>query len=462
MAETFIKVEDDFGNRYTLTGKSWEGGQGKVIVDSTGRFVIKLLEHHDNPVITERIRKQIRNVRLMPLSDLPVAKPISILKPPAVGYVMEYLTGMEPLTALIDPPLDVPRENSDKLIGWYIKTGGLKRRLDLLARLATVLNRLHSKGLAYGDLSPNNVFVSSSLEHTEVYLIDLDNLCYESSSSESFIHTKFFAAPEVFTHVHGIDTLSDAFSLAVIVFETLALGHPLMGDMVVYGDPDLELSAQEGKLPWIFHSSDNTNLSNNVLPKELVFSEGLFKLLRSTFEDGLVNRKARPGAGQWEKGLHAAARFTITCPTCKWSYFHRSQNCPWCGNRHPDYLLAAVDDYVLNSEQTLERLKPNISGCCMEVPGKYIVSRRLLGFNDDEADMRLIELEIDSNFLIQARCLQDNTYWIVHEDWKYEYGADNGRPKERLTAGKKTIRWHDRIHIGELDKTHQVIRFERK
>lgn len=267
---TSIKVEDDFGNRYILQGKSWEGGQGKVIVDSSGRYVIKLLDFKDNIASRERLQKQIRRVRLMPLENLPVAKPLSILRPPNLGYVMAYLTGMEPLTTLIDPPPDIPKDDPDNLINWYIKTGGLKRRLAIMARLATVINQLHSKGLVYGDLSPNNVFISSSSSHSEVYLIDLDNLCYESGPDELFIHTKFFAAPEVVTHKHGIDTLSDSFSFAILVFEVLALGHPLIGDKVNYGDANLEALALEGKLPWIYHSTDNSNISSNTLPKALV------------------------------------------------------------------------------------------------------------------------------------------------------------------------------------------------
>ena len=167
---------------------------------------------------------------------------------------------------------------------------------------------------------------------------------------------------------------------------------------------------------------------------------------------------------QWEKGLHTAARFTLVCPTCRWSYFHRNEYCPlpWCNAPHPNYLLAVIDDYILNSEHTLERFKHNISGYCIQVPGKFAISRRLLGFNDENADLPLLEFEIDANFLIQVRCLDDKIYWIVHEDWKYENGVENGRPKERLGVSKTPIRWHDRIHIGDLDKTHPVIRFERR
>jgi len=56
----------------------------------------------------------------------------------------------------------------------FVQSGGLARRLALLARLARVLASLHGLGIAHGDLSPRNVFVSSTHAHSQVWLIDVD------------------------------------------------------------------------------------------------------------------------------------------------------------------------------------------------------------------------------------------------------------------------------------------------
>ena len=131
------KVEDENGRQYTLSGKSWTGGQGQVVVDSTGRYIIKLSKKRSSES-REKIRQQIQRVRLMPIDDLPVTRPLALLRPPFVGYVMEYLTGMEPIQNLMKPSKEI-WEDSDKLLSWYNKSGGLKRRLDILAKLATIL-----------------------------------------------------------------------------------------------------------------------------------------------------------------------------------------------------------------------------------------------------------------------------------------------------------------------------------
>jgi len=458
------KVEDENGRQYTLSGKSWTGGQGQVVVDSTGKYIIKLSKKRSSES-REKIRQQIQRVRLMPIDDLPVTRPLALLRPPFVGYVMEYLTGMEPIQNLMKPSKEI-WEDSDKLLSWYNKSGGLNRRLDILAKLATILYRLHSKGLSYGDLSPNNVFVSSSIEQSQVYLIDIDNLNYESSAGGSFIQTGFYSAPEVITLKHGVDTLSDAYSFSVIAFETLTLCHPLLGDYVVYGDPDLEYKAQIGEIPWIFHSCDDSNFSSHVLPKELVLSDGLIKLFQSNFEEGMTNPKERPGMKLWERALHTAERFTLVCPNCHGSYYHRNSICPWCKSNRPSFLIGAVDDHVIFIDSEANHFRTNInkneSGFCVQYPSKFAINRRLLGFNDVNAEKTIIEINIDENLLVQVRNLEDQECWAVHEDWKYEDGIDNGKKKIKITSSPQVIPWTWQIHIGSLTRTHPAIRFIRK
>ena len=41
----------------------------------------------------------------------------------------------------------------------------------------------------------------------------------------------------------GVNTLTDAHAFAVIAFQTLCLIHPLMGDLVLDGEPELEEKA---------------------------------------------------------------------------------------------------------------------------------------------------------------------------------------------------------------------------
>jgi DNA-binding helix-hairpin-helix protein with protein kinase domain len=64
----------------------------------------------------------------------------------------------------------------------YRDTGSFGRRLQILKQLAETLAKLHGRGLAFGDLSPNNIFVSQSVEHHQVWLIDADNIHLKNNS----------------------------------------------------------------------------------------------------------------------------------------------------------------------------------------------------------------------------------------------------------------------------------------
>jgi eukaryotic-like serine/threonine-protein kinase len=313
--------------------------------------------------------------------------------------------------------------------------------------------------LVYGDISPNNIFISDSSQHTEVYLIDIDNLSYETNTPVSFIHTNPFGAPEVVLGQHGVDTLTDVYSFAVIAFMTLSLCHPLFGDSVIDGEPEIEDRALTGKLPWIFHLTDESNRSSHVLPREIVFSKKLFELFEATFGEGLLNRNIRPGISKWEERLSTALQFALTCPRCKGDFFRDATLCPWCNAPRPAYLLAVVDILSLNADHTLQVHKKAESGYCLQYPGNFVITRKSLGYYDDEADQQVIGLEIDSNLQIKVRSLDGKEYLATHTEWLYENGIENEGRKERIDRVWKSLRVNWRIHLGPIDNTHLVIRF---
>ena len=70
------------------------------------------------------------------------------------------------------------------------------------------------------------------------------------------------------------DSLTDAFSFAVLAFQILVLAHPLIGD-AVYRDPGrLEPLAFRGDLPWIDHPTNDGNRSSQGLDRGLVLTKG--------------------------------------------------------------------------------------------------------------------------------------------------------------------------------------------
>jgi hypothetical protein len=79
-----------------------------------------------------------------PLEGLPIAHPLALITQPQPGYVMELMDGLAPMTELMQVATDALM--SDDGLSGYVKTGGLLRRLKMLARLARVLAELHGRG----------------------------------------------------------------------------------------------------------------------------------------------------------------------------------------------------------------------------------------------------------------------------------------------------------------------------
>jgi eukaryotic-like serine/threonine-protein kinase len=449
-----FSVEDNAGRRYRLVQVIGKGGQGTVFIEENRQYLVKIIKK-TGTVSVDQLRNQFRRIRQLNLSGIPITRPLEILRPPMVGYVMSFLQGMQPIENLLKPPRDV-----SNLRDWYISTGGIRRRLKLLEKLARALHKLHSKGLVYCDISPRNIFVSTDLQESEVYLIDVDNLIIESNIDG--LYTKWYGAPEIIMQKHGNDSLTDAFSFAVLAYKTLALDHPLIGDRVREGDPEMEQRALSGEVPWIHHSSDESNRSQtgfSVIHNEIISSK-LFQLFQRTFELGLRDRQQRPGLGEWSRGLQRAYHFTVGCKVCGGSFYAAKSTCPWCGNPRPAYVLAAVDVVLCDSEQTeVTKIKQNESGFCMESPGKVFLTRKMLGYPDEE-DQPMVEIAVQDN-LILIRSIDGNQYWMTAPEWKPLDGTRGGKIKPVGSQFTKyRLDWQ--FHFGELSKEHRRLRFSFK
>lgn len=322
------------GNHYRLDHELGRGGQGSVFAVEGGRLAVKLLRDRSARA-REALRDQLAMVGRLPLEDLDVARPIELLRPPHVGYVMELYTGMVSLGTLLRPP-----KKATSIVQWYFDGGGLRRRLRLLARTAEVLSELHGRGLVYVDPSPHNVFVSEHRDAAEVRLIDTDNLRTATAVGRT-LYTRGYGAPEIVTQRGIPSSLSDSHAFAVIAFEALALVHPLLGDAVRDGAPEMEDQALAGRLPWI-DDDDESNRSSDGISRDVVMSQALRDDFRRAFTLGLRNPTERPGLSRWAEHLHRAADRTVVCPDCSGSYYYNFAACPWCDSHRPKFIIAAT------------------------------------------------------------------------------------------------------------------------
>lgn len=327
-------VQDMQGATYTLIEKIGEGGQGMVLKTDHPNIVVKISMPLEKEV--EHARNQIKKIMRLPLRDLKIALPLTLLQlKKRVGYVMELMDGLEPLSVQIER---IYNENSQLDLERYRDSGSFERRLLLLKQLTETLSKLHGKGLAFGDLSPSNIFVSKSIEHNQVWLIDADNIhSVEHSHLHSF-YTKGYAAPELIRNETGTNTQTDSWSFAVIALQLLTHTHPFNHGIAVENeDPDVaELKAERGEFPWVFDITDDSNeLAVAGFPVQDMLNKRLFNLFQRCFgESRLIERlHERPTMAEWNLELHRTLSLIQHCQEedCRSSYIaNQSMTCPFC------------------------------------------------------------------------------------------------------------------------------------
>lgn len=342
-----IEVKDLHGNVYLLVNEIDSGGQGAVYTTEDPTIIVKQVfaEASEN----EKYLRKFRNIRCHELEEIGFASPLSILAPPHIGYLMRMLRDMMPIKRLI------AAAGEKNLAEFYIHTGGLLKRLKVLKRFAQSLSQLHFKGLVYCDISPNNIFVSEGTEHSQLWLIDADNIEHDSQTTHTMM-TPDYGAPEFFQGM-GHTIYSDAYSFAILAYQVLNSQHPFKGaafesdegsDDDWADSTDIIEEKQEpddllnrGMLPWVEDSTDSSNNSKFGIPSSITLSKGMRALFVRTFEEGRQKISARPSMFEWVEALGNAIDMTVRCanPECNTSFF-LAEKCPFCSTtRNPKIYL---------------------------------------------------------------------------------------------------------------------------
>jgi serine/threonine protein kinase len=438
------QVVDDDGKVYNLTEELGEGGQGKVFATENGKLAVKLVGGCLQADI--RLAERIRNVRRLPLDGIPISRPLAVLREPT-GYVMEWLTGMTALGEL------QPKRDDPEPLQSYAKSGGLRRRLRLLAKVADALAALHGQGLVFADPSPNNIFVSEDPEHEVVRLIDPDNLAFEGTVGGA-IYTPFYGAPELVRGEAAVDTLTDAHAFATLAFETLTLVHPLIGE-AADASPEAEEQALAGGLPWVDHPEDVSNRTPHGLPRDLILSTKLGELFERTFGTGLTSPLERPGMATWAKRLHGASNMTLVCASCEWSYYVGESACPLCQEPRPVFGVLDFQRWVPGSREQERCFRTSDSQSMVLQPGRPVeLTRRLTHLTSGQtAYDGILEVELaPSADYLELRPIAESEFLLATAGWSQEKAVDG--PTECKLAGSSQHDWN--IHFGPRDKTHRV------
>ena len=327
-------VNDTEGVAYELVERIGEGGQGVVCRTQYPGVLVKLSRRPLNVPRVQAWFSHVCWVARQGLEGLHIATPVALIESKHnPGYVMELMEGLEPIGTMLEQSMRAVQEGEGLAV--YKSSGGVARRVRLLAKLARILADLHGRGLAYGDLSPDNVFVSKSIVHDEVWLIDSDNISISSREGGQKIWSPQFGAPEIVRGNSGINTLTDSWSFGVLAFQLVSMTHPFKGDMVDQGTVEVEEQALRGELPWIDHPTDRRNSFSGGLPRDQMLTIRLRALFEQCFNAGLDEAGERPSMAAWAEGFESGVALLAECDSergCNSSFlFNPRAQCSFCG-----------------------------------------------------------------------------------------------------------------------------------
>lgn len=336
------QVETEDGEVFRLGECIGAGGQGAVYSTQRHNILVKLSPiGKDGSGEVERKYSRYKSLRCR--RDFPkyLARPIAEIKPVKKekgivhGYAMELMEDMVPLS-------DLFRKKREKATEYIKRMGGIRRMYTILRKVAEILDGIHSIGYVYGDLNPNNVFVSKDVGYSEVQLIDCDNLMI-AADYDCRISFPGYGAPELVKEaVSACNSLTDVWSYAVLAFFVLRQQFPFRGAMVADAKNTTELEQMEEKarnaeLSFIDEEGGG-NASRSALPRDDMESPEMRRLFAETFGRG-KEPFYRPTLREWIDVLRNDEYRFLKCADsgCGQTFLYIAKaaevKCPFCNGQ---------------------------------------------------------------------------------------------------------------------------------
>lgn len=402
--ETIISAD---GKKYKLGKIAGYGAQGVVYETEDVSKMIKLYYPKGLNIIDSDILERLSFIKHVNIPPNFVAIH-ELIEHPYVGYVMDRVIDHRPLNKYLIP------DNKLSFSEWYNQGLGFRERIFIGYLIAKAFGSLERSNLSYCDISGNNILVKIS-NGASVKMIDVDNIYVAGRGNATVLGTPRYIAPEVIRRQKNPDVLSDNYSLAVIIFELLRVGHPYISDDVLAGSPEDEEAALAGKFNYV-----TGNNSTNMLPADIVLTEKLNELFRKCFIDGKIKRMARPSAQEFELALLEASNKIIKCLSCgAWHYPRKTgrvyDGCPWCDA--PSKPKARLNFYDVLCESECYRKGTPVDGSSQgKLVNSYILregKNQIKSFYILRADSPAKSSRAGDNYLTIAK--DSKGYWAYNE-----------------------------------------------
>ena len=348
--------EKGYVHRIDIANIIGTGAQGAVYRGENKNILIKINQTKEENYLGKKIDK-IKSLNL-PKNlkfTLPIAK-LNISNKNYEGYIMRMMEDMKPISHLMKNSF----KNIEECYNYYNQeTGGLRRRLEILKKIAYNLYYLHSRGIVYGDISSNNIFISMDSKYTEVWFIDCDNIDY-SYDIDYTIGTDGFCSPEIrkvlapYNMGKQTNTIeNDIYAFANLAFNILFLADPFKGSIIWKENETSEDNEDDwwdveedddnkkfdlGEVSWVGENDESnkpiyglsTNMDKMISPElKNLFNETLGYIGRN-------NPNERPSLRIWYEEINNLLNSLIDSDDGNFYYLNNIEN------KNKDYLIFEI------------------------------------------------------------------------------------------------------------------------
>ena len=230
--------------------------------------------------------------------------------------------------------------------------------IDAALHIVSAYRILHNNGYSYLDLNDGNFFINP--DNGKVLICDNDNVGPEDSDN-GIIGKPRYMAPEIVLGKNKPNSLSDRFSMSVILYILFCLNHPLEGKR--YLVPGLTAAHQEklyGSEPlFMMDPDDNSNGPHPVLHKNSItmwrcLPDYMRKIFESAFSQKALQRPAaRPKEIDWLKVLTRFRSEIVRCSCGNEIFIEDGKPCRCDGCRK----MAVVPYRLVLSEYSIPAIK---------------------------------------------------------------------------------------------------------
>lgn len=198
----------------------------------------------------------------------------------------------------------------------YYLSGTFNSRIRFCYYLAEVFQKVHLMGYSYGDVSDNNIMIRP--ETGDIMVIDNDNVVVNGEVA-NILGTPEFIAPELFKANAAPNRQSDLYSLAVLLFKTLYLSHPLLGRReppMMSKDDEFELFINHPV--FIYDPTDNSNRPDpsyhkNAIVYWNIYPKFINRMFIRAFTEGMKDPSKRIYESEWKTALLQLENLQLTC-----------------------------------------------------------------------------------------------------------------------------------------------------